>query len=119
MITEKRKRGNMGEKKALQFLKTRGFKIIEKNYNNKFGEIDLICKRGGSIHFIEVKSSFTYYDPEENMTQRKMEKITKAANLYMLEKNIDQVSIFFDLICVNFKKRFVRLYPNINTDLQY
>ena len=116
MITKNRIRGNLGEKKAEKFLVKRGFKIIDKNYQNKFGEIDIICKRGNCIHFVEVKSSFTSFMPEENMTKNKMFKILKTANYYLMEKGIMDFSIYFDLVSVNFKKQRVSLYPNINID---
>ena len=54
MVTNIRKRGDVAEKKAGKFLKKRGFKIVAKNYQNKYGEIDLICKRGVCVHFVAV-----------------------------------------------------------------
>ncbi len=117
MITEKRRRGDLGEKKALEFLRKRGFKIVQKNYQNKYGEIDIICKRGGGLYFMEVKSTFTFYSPEENMTRNKMNKILRTSNLYLLENNIEEIPVYFDLVSVNFKKGIISLYPNINTDL--
>jgi len=116
MITQKRERGNLGESKAEMFLKRRGFRVTDKNYQNKFGEIDIICKRGNNVHFIEVKSSFTHYRPEQNMTKDKMFKIIKTANYYLMEKGLDYVNIYFDLVSVNFKRKTIALYPNINTD---
>lgn len=116
MSTLKRRKGDLGEKKAEEFLKKRGFKIIEKNYQNKFGEIDIICRRGNNVHFVEVKSSFSSFLPEQNMTKNKMYKIIKTANYYLMEKGISELSIYFDLVSVNFNKRRVALYPNINID---
>jgi putative endonuclease len=116
MLTEKRKRGDIGEKRAEKFLRKRGFRVIDKNYQNKFGEIDLICRRGTCIHFVEVKTSFSWFNPEENMTKNKMFKIIKTANHYLMEKGIKHFSIYFDLVSVNFKKDKIALYPNINID---
>jgi putative endonuclease len=117
MKTIKRVKGDLGEKKAEKFLRERGFRIVEKNYQNKFGEIDIICKRGNCLHFVEVKTSFTAFNPEENMTQNKMRKILRTANMYLFNKNLNDLSIFFDLVSVNFNKRVVRMYPNINNDI--
>jgi putative endonuclease len=116
MITQKRSRGNLGEREAEKFLKSRGFKVLERNYYNKFGEIDLICQRGNRLHFVEVKTSFTSYNPAQNMTKNKMFKILKTANLYIIQKGLLDISIFFDLVTVNFNHRTVSLYPNINID---
>src|SRR3989344_5717759 len=54
--TGKRKSGDIGENIACNFLKRRGFEILERNYSKKWGEIDIVTKRAGLIHFIEVKS---------------------------------------------------------------
>ena len=116
MITKKRFKGNLGEKQAEKYLLKRGYKILEKNYQNKFGEIDIICRRGNSIHFVEVKSSFSWFAPESNMTKTKMYKILKTANYWLMEKGISELSIYFDLVSVNFKLKKVSLYPNINID---
>lgn len=116
MLTTKRLKGNQGEKQAETFLKKRGFKLLIKNYQNKFGEIDLICRRGNSIHFIEVKSAFSYFDPAQNMTKKKLNKIIKTAQIFINQNNYNDLSYYFDLVTVNFKRKKIYLYPNINTD---
>lgn len=54
--TEKQKVGEMGENVACRFLVKHGYKIIEQNYWKKWGEIDVIAKKKGVLHFIEVKT---------------------------------------------------------------
>lgn len=54
--TEKRKTGDLGEDIAERFLVKRGFKILERNYLRKWGEIDIIAKKGGKLCFVEVKT---------------------------------------------------------------
>ena len=56
MITEKRRRGNMGEDFAAEYLEGKGYEIIERNFNTRLGEIDIIARDGKYIAFIEVKS---------------------------------------------------------------
>jgi len=48
--------GELGEKIAEKFLKNKGFKIVDRNYTRKWGEIDIITKKGTKLHFIEVKT---------------------------------------------------------------
>ena len=117
MITIKRRRGDIGEKKALEFLEKRGYKLLYKNYQNRFGEIDIICKKNNNLHFIEVKTSFSNFDPAENMTKDKMLKILRTANYFLMQSNLPELSIYFDLVSVNFKKKRISIYPNINNDL--
>ncbi|MBX4181397.1 YraN family protein, partial [Candidatus Parcubacteria bacterium] len=54
--TEKRKLGDIGENIACDFLKNRGYTIVERNYLRKWGEIDIVARKGEVIHFVEVKS---------------------------------------------------------------
>jgi putative endonuclease len=55
--------GEVGEKAAKKFLKKKGFKIVELNYQNnkgrRLGEIDIIAKKDGEIVFVEVKTRKT------------------------------------------------------------
>jgi putative endonuclease len=63
-----RLKGNIAEEKAVNFLKQKGFSIIEQNYYaKKMGEIDIIATKGDVYHFVEVKSG-TSYDAVYNIT---------------------------------------------------
>jgi Holliday junction resolvase-like predicted endonuclease len=54
--------GEKGEERAIYFLKKKGFKIVEKNYRKPWGEIDIVAKKDGTTHIIEVKA----FTPLEN-----------------------------------------------------
>jgi putative endonuclease len=83
--------GKLGEEKAIEFLKKKGYKIIERNYRTKIGEIDLIAKKKREIIFIEVKtrSSDKFGLPEEAVNERKLKKIEQVALTYLDSKKID------------------------------
>jgi len=90
--TEKRKTGDIGENIACEFLKRRGFEIIERNYSKKWGEIDIVTQKGGLIHFIEVKSVANNnpgYKPEDNMHPWKLKRLSRAMQTYLLDKKLD------------------------------
>jgi len=90
--TEKRKLGDIGENIACDFLKSRGFEIIERNYLRKWGEIDIITKKSGLIHFIEVKSvthGTSEYRPEDNMHPWKLKRLSRAMQTYLLDRKLD------------------------------
>ena len=103
--TEKRKLGDIGENVACEFLKRKGFEIVDRNYLKKWGEIDIVAKKLGLIHFIEVKSVTrpltlecsdggqahgTYgYRPEDNMHPWKLKRLSRAMQTYLLEKKLD------------------------------
>jgi putative endonuclease len=115
MITSKRKTGNLGEDIAATFLVKRGFKIIERNYNKPWGEIDIIAEKGNIVRFVEVKSVSREslpdvtrekegYRPEELIDARKLRKLARTAALYMESKHetrefqIDAVGVMIDKV---------------------
>lgn len=128
--TEKRKLGDIGENIACDFLKKRGFEMIERNYSKKWGEIDIVAKKKSVIHFVEVKSvtrSINYdennvpcvtdnYRPEDNMHPWKLKRLSRAIQTYVLDRKID-CDWQLDLITVKIdqqnRKARVELIENI------
>jgi len=104
--TKKRKIGDVGENIACRFLMKRGFEIIEQNYNKKWGEIDIIARKGQKLHFIEVKSvtrdslkhvspacpvrETDAYRPEDNLHPWKLKRLSRVIQTYLL--SYDRVS---------------------------
>ncbi len=96
-------KGNLAEDKACEFLIQKGYKILNRNFYFKGGEIDIIALKNHTIHFIEVKSG-SGFEPIFNITPSKIKRIIKGANIYM-QKNrlnnafcIDAIIIKKDLI---------------------
>ncbi|MCM8818662.1 MAG: YraN family protein [Candidatus Omnitrophica bacterium] len=83
--------GKLGEEKAVEFLKKNGYRIIDRNFKTKIGEIDIIAKKKKEIVFIEVKtrSSDNFGLPEEAINKQKLRRIEKTALLYLNFKKID------------------------------
>jgi len=71
--------GKSGEEEAINFLKRNKYKILNRNFKTKFGEIDIIAKKNGEIVFIEVKTRNTtlFGYPEEAIDKRKINHIQK------------------------------------------
>ena len=94
--------GNKGELDAQTYLKKIGLKILEKNYKNRIGEIDIICydKKEKEFAFVEVKTrtSEIYGLPCEAVTPYKQNKIRQVASLYMLENKITDEKVRFDVV---------------------
>lgn len=87
--TAKRKLGDIGEDVACVFLKKRGYEIVERNYLRKWGEIDIISRKGGKLHFIEVKSvthATSGYRPEDNMHPWKLKRLYRTIETYLLHQ---------------------------------
>lgn len=103
--TEKRKIGDLGEGIAAKYLEKRGFAVLDRNYLKPWGELDIVARRGNMFHFIEVKtvSRITGQGirPEENMHRRKILRLSRAIQTYLLEKKISKrVEWQIDLLCV-------------------
>ena len=81
--------GNLGERLACEYLVDKGLNILGKNYKIKFGEIDIIAKKKGVIHFVEVKTIIDNDDgffPEQHVNYKKQRKLRSLAQIW-LEKN--------------------------------
>jgi putative endonuclease len=103
-----REKGGRGEKIAEKFLKKKGYKIVEKNWGNKFGEIDLIGVEEETVVFVEVKmkSGDEFGSPEEMVGRKKMEQIRRMAEVYLMEKGGWKRYIGFriDIVCISGKE---------------
>ncbi|MFN3301661.1 MAG: YraN family protein [Patescibacteria group bacterium] len=108
MITDKRKIGNFGEKIAEDFLKKKKYKIIARNFQNKFGEIDLIAhdKKGKQLVFVEVKlkRDNKFGLPEEEFNFHKKRKLKRVINSFLSNKKMKEENWRVDLIAIEFKK---------------
>lgn len=92
--------GKIGEKKAEEFLKKQGYKILETNYKTHNGEIDIIAKDKEYIVFVEVKtrSSNEFGLPAEAVDRKKQEKYVKVASEYLLKTKNTESACRFDVI---------------------
>ncbi|MCX8116706.1 MAG: YraN family protein [Desulfobacterota bacterium] len=99
---EKKALGAKGEEIALRFLKKRGYRILERNYVCKMGEIDLIAKEKDTLAFVEVKTrrSSRFGPPEEAVDRRKQEQLSRAALFYLKERGLEQEKARFDVVAV-------------------
>jgi len=84
-------KGKNGEDMAREFLVNKGYRLIEMNYTNKLGEIDLIVTDDFTLIFVEVKLKIgdKFGTPEEMITKRKLSQVKRVAEGFLvLEKQI-------------------------------
>lgn len=101
MRKNKRETGRYYEAVAVSFLEQQGYKIKEKNYRCRFGEIDIIAAEGTCLCFIEVKyrRDTAYGYPSEAVDERKRQKIRLTAGYYRMQHGISEdVSCRFDVV---------------------
>ncbi len=109
--------GRRGENAACDFLTRRGYEILERNYFERSGEIDLIAKKGETIVFAEVKTrrSSRFGAPEEAAHFQKQRKIIRLAARYLSLKGLTENPVSFDVLAVDWppgREPEIRHYEN-------
>lgn len=96
--------GDLGETLAAAHLKKRNYKILEKKYKTRTGEIDIIAKMKGTLVFVEVKTrrSLAYGTPAQAVDTRKQHKLIQAARQYLNETRMYEEDCRFDVIEIYF-----------------
>ncbi len=82
---KRREVGILGEKIAVEYLKTRGYVIRETNFRSREGEIDIVAEQDDYLVFVEVRTrkSLHFGTPEESVTRAKREKLIEVALVYL------------------------------------
>lgn len=93
-------KGDVGEAEAVNFLKKHKYKILEINYKNKIGEIDIIAQKGQTICFVEVKRRQTaeFGLPREAVDRRKQHKIARTGQLFLLQNHLTNAEVCFCVV---------------------
>ena len=101
IMAEHNETGKKGEDLAADFLQNEGFQILERNWKNRFEEIDIIALENELLVIVEVKtrSSLAFGKPEESVGLRKQRLLVNAAEAYIKKYNSDRETRF-DIISV-------------------
>lgn len=102
MNKNKQELGYNSEILARKKLVSCGYKIIEKNFSCKLGEIDIIAQDGDTLVFVEVRSrkNCDYGLPQETINYKKQQKLRKLAQYYLKLKNCVDISCRFDVVAI-------------------
>ena len=116
------KKGKEGEEIAREFLIKKGFKLMESNYSNKLGEIDIVMSDKDWLVFVEVKLKIgdRYGTPEEMVTKNKLSQIRRVAESFLvlespIAENFSKYRI--DAVCIVLNEdktiRSIKHYENL------
>lgn len=127
--SEKQKIGETGENVTVKFLMKHGYKILDRNYTKKWGEIDIVAEKSKKLYFIEVKSvsretlnNVTHvtdsYRPEENLHPWKAKRLSRTIQTYLMSNKIKealewQVDLYIVYLNLKDKKAKVRIVSDI------
>jgi len=103
-----RSRGQAVEALALTFLQDHGLRLVEKNFQCKGGELDLIMREGEALVFVEVRgrSGSRFGSAEESVTLTKQRRVRRAAALYLLQHpELSDLPCRFDVVAVTMSIR--------------
>src|SRR3989338_1996330 len=80
--------GDIGEELACKYLLANGYKILERNFRIRGGEIDIVAVDGKTLVYVEVKTrtSYQFGRPEESVTLRKLKFLERAAKFYKAKR---------------------------------
>ena len=116
--------GAVGEELAARFLERRGFEIIDRNYWKPWGEIDVVARKSGVVHFVEVKTvqqrqeeagsreqnskitklniknSPDEYRPEQNVHPWKLQRLHRVIETYLMDERLDDMEWQLDVVTV-------------------
>jgi len=126
-MTRKTEVGKIGEDLACQYLIENGYKILKRNYREKFDEIDIIARSSeGTLIFCEVKTFSGESNPrsglipEDNLTKAKFKKISRACEMFVgKHQNLINEKMGWRMDCAavvidkNLGSHVIRYYENI------
>ncbi len=106
MSERRRKVGLAGEDAARDYLKNKGYEILDTNYRCPLGEIDIIARDAQTIVIVEVrtKTGRSFGGPEESITRAKAKKLTRLAMHYLRSISSRDIPCRIDLVAVMLKK---------------
>ena len=108
LLSDSRKLGVWGERRCEKYLKSKGYRMIARNFRCALGEIDLVVADGeGRVVFVEVKArrNEDYVRAEMAVNPRKREKIVRTAKYFVKTYGLDDVPLRFDVVAVVLGKK--------------
>lgn len=76
-------KGLWAELRAATYLRLKGYRILEMRYKTRFGEVDIICQKGQTVVFVEVKLRKTQEDAAYAINAKNQQRVRQAAELYL------------------------------------
>jgi len=100
-MSDSYKRGISGERLAVEYLTSKGYRILTQNFRYLKGEVDIIAQKNKCLAAVEVKtrSSTAFGAPEEFLKPAQIQRIIKAVDYFVTSKGLD-VEVRFDILAI-------------------
>lgn len=97
---ENKLKGNFGEDIACKFLEKNDYRILARNFNCYYGEIDIVASKKDEIIFIEVKTrcQTSFGMPVESIDKNKTTHIYNSAKYFLYKNNLLNINVRFDVV---------------------
>ena len=92
--------GGIGEGIACDYLRAKGYKILEINFKRRYGEIDIVAKLKNIFVFVEVKTSASNVLPEWHITSHKLKKFKRIIEGYVFENKLYGTDVRADVVLI-------------------
>ena len=114
-MNDRKERGDWGEERAARYLRLHGYRILERNFRCRQGEIDIIARKGNIVAFVEVKQrkDASHGEAREFVTLSKQRRILSAAELWLVKTGCE-LQPRFDVIEIYAPQGTETLFPKIN-----
>lgn len=92
--------GTRGEAAAARHLESLGYRILDRRFRTRAGEIDLVAEEAGTLVFVEVKSrsGLGFGRPAEAVDRRKRARLARAASVYLAQRRLLERACRFDVL---------------------
>jgi putative endonuclease len=99
---DRRAFGNEGEDASARFLEANGYVVLARNFRCRYGELDLIAEKNGTICFVEVRmrSTSIWGDPSQTVQGAKQRRVVRTALHYLQAHAVRNRMIRFDVVSV-------------------
>jgi putative endonuclease len=120
--------GNFGENLAVKYLEKQGYKILSRNFRVRSGELDIVCRKGRLLVFVEVKTLVVKHEawnveqrfgPEQHFTKQKITRLKRAIEIFLIKNKLSlETEQRLDLIALELdesgKLKDLRHYENVS-----
>jgi len=107
MTDERGGAGRLGERLAAQYLESHGYRVVERNYRCRMGEIDLVVEGPDSLVFVEVRTKRQpcLYRPEETISSAKARRVVALAEHYLAGSGQEERPWRVDVVAVELNQQ--------------